>query len=116
LRQEQAIKQIGLQGTKFDKKSILDTIKKEFDRLVKNTKDYIFREDSPAIDQAIQNEIDTMVDQGYSNDQIERAKRALKPGPERNSVIDEYRRAQLETANQGRAIWVSLITHLHLSI
>ena len=96
----QAIKQIGLQGTKFDKTSILDRIQKEFDGLIKNTTDYIFREDSPAIDQAIQNEIDTMVDQGYSNDQIERAKRALKPGPERDNVINEYRRAQVETANQ----------------
>ena len=96
----QAIKQIGLQGTKFDKQSILERIQKEFDGLVKNTTDYIFREDSPAIDQAIQNEIDTMVDQGYSNDQIERAKRALKPGPERDNFINSYRRAQVETANQ----------------
>ena len=96
----QAIKQIGLQGTKFDKTSILERIQKEFDGLVKNTTDYIFREDSPAIDQAIQNEIDTMVDQGYSNDQIENAKRAFKPGPERDNVINEYRRAQVETANQ----------------
>ena len=96
----QAIKQIGLQGTKFDKKSILERIQKEFDGLVKNTTDYIFREDSPAIDQAIQNEIDTMVDQGYSNAQIENAKRAFSPGRERDNVINEYRRAQVETANQ----------------
>ena len=96
----QAIKQIGLQGTKFDKTSILERIQKEFDGLVKNTTDYIFREDSPAIDQAIQNEIDTMVDQGYSNDQIENAKRAFSPGRERDNVINEYRRAQVETANQ----------------
>lgn len=96
----QAIKQIGLQGTKFDKTSILERIQKEFDGLVKNTTDYIFREDSPAIDQAIQNEIDTMVDQGFSNAQIENAKRAFSPGRERDNVINEYRRAQVETANQ----------------
>lgn len=96
----QAIKQIGLQGTNFDKASIQERIKKETDDLLKRTTDYVFSEDSKAIDGAIQNEIDTMINQGSSNEQVEQAKKALQPGRQRDRVIGEYKKAQLDTIKQ----------------
>lgn len=96
----QAIKQIGLQGTNFDKASIQERIKKEINDLLKRTTDYVFSEDSKAIDGAIQNEIDTMINQGSSNEQVEQAKKALQPGRQRDRIIDEYKKAQLDTIKQ----------------
>ena len=102
----QAIKQIGLQGVNFDKESIQTRINKETEDLLKRTTDYVFSEDSKAIDGAIQNEIDTMINQGSSNEQIEQAKKALQPGQQRDRVINAYKKAQLDTIKQ----WTDYLT------
>jgi hypothetical protein len=96
----QAIKQIGLQGVNFDKASIKERIDKEIKDLLKRTQDFVFSEDSKAIDGAIQNEIDTMINQGSSQQQIEEAQKALQPGQQRDRVINEYKKAQLDTIKQ----------------
>ena len=73
----QAIKQIGLQGVKFDKASIQEKIKEEFDALIDKADTYVMSEDSKAVDSAIQFEIDTLENEGASLQQIENAKRAF---------------------------------------
>ena len=99
----QAIKQIGLQGVKFDKASIQEKIKEEFDALIDKADTYVMSEDSKAVDSAIQFEIDTLENEGASLQQIENAKRAFEPGSMRDAFIDKYKSTQRETIDQWKS-------------
>ena len=99
----QAIKQIGLQGVKFNKEGIQGKVKEEFNKLIKESDNYILSEDSKAVDGAIQFEIDTLINDGASEAQIEQAKQAFKPGSLRNSFLNDYKETQKETLSQWKS-------------
>ena len=101
--ESQAIKQIGLQGVKFNKEGIQGKVKEEFDKLIKDSDNYIMSEDSKAVDGAIQFEIDTLINDGASEAQIEQAKQAFNPGSIRDSFINDYKGTQKETLDQWKS-------------
>ena len=99
----QAIKQIGLQGVTFTKEGIQGKVKEEFDKLIKESDNYIMSEDSKAVDGAIQFEINTLINDGASEAQIENAKQAFQPGSMRDNFINKYKETQKETLDQWKS-------------
>jgi hypothetical protein len=99
----QAIKQIGLQGVKFNKASIQEKIKEEFDSLIDKADTYVISEDSKAVDGAIQFEISALENDGASLNSINNAKKALEPGSMRDAFIDKYKSTQKETIDQWKS-------------
>ena len=102
----EAINEIGLQDVKFDKSSIDDKIKSEFEKLLDNTSEYIISEDSNAITNAIENDIQTRYNQGDTEENINSYKAILNnPSQRKSQYIDEYAKTQKETINE----WVSYL-------
>ena len=99
----QAIKQIGLQGVTFTKEGIQGKVKEELDSLIKESDNYIMSEDSKAVDGAIQFEINTLINDGASEAQIENAKQAFQPGSMRDNFINKYKETQKETLDQWKS-------------
>ena len=102
----EAINEIGLQDVKFDKLSIDEKIKYEFEKLLDNTSEYIISEDSNAITNAIENDIQARYNQGDTEENINSYKQILNNPSQRKSLyIDEYAENQKETINE----WVSYL-------
>ena len=99
----QAIKQIGLQGVTFTKEGIQGKVKEELDSFIKESDNYIMSEDSKAVDGAIQFEINTLINDGASEAQIENAKQAFQPGSMRDNFINKYKETQKETLDQWKS-------------
>ena len=99
----QAIKQIGLQGVTFTKEGIQGKVKEELDSLIKESDNYILSEDSKAIDGAIQFAINTLINDGASEAQIENTKQAFQPGSMRDDFINKHKNTQKETLDQWKS-------------
>ena len=95
----EAINEIGLQDVKFDKSSIDDKINSEFEKLLYNTSEYIISEDSNAITNAIENDIQARYNQGDTEDNINFYKDILKNSSLRES---QYINKYAETQNKGK--------------
>jgi hypothetical protein len=99
----QAINQIGLSQVKFKREEILKKISEEFEKLMKNSDDYLISVDGPAITASIQNEIDNAAEQGYSLEYLENLTGALEEGsPERKRYFDTFVNTQRSSIEQWK--------------
>jgi hypothetical protein len=97
----EAINEIGLQDVKFDKESIENKINSEFEELLKDTSNYLISEDSKAITNTIENEIETRYNQGDTEENINYYKKILdNPSQRKSQYIDKYAETQKETINE----------------
>ena len=102
----EAINEIGLQDVKFDKESIENKINSEFEELLKDTSNYLISEDSKAITNTIENEIETRYNQGDTEENINYYKQILdNPSQRKSQYIDKYAETQKETINE----WTSYL-------
>ena len=99
----EAITEIGLQNTKFDKDSIVKTIESEFQKLLQeaNTNEYIISEDSNEITRQMQFDIDARYLNGETDENIAQLKRNLEIQSERNEYIDKYAKTQNNLFQNG---------------
>jgi hypothetical protein len=99
----QAINQIGLSQVKFKREEILKKISEEFEKLMKNSDDYLISVDGPAITASIQNEIDNAAEQGYSLEYLENLTGALEEGsPQRKQYFDTFVNTQRSSIEQWK--------------
>ena len=102
----EAINEIGLQDVKFDKSSINEKIKSEFEKLLDNTSEYIISEDSNAITNAIEYDIQARYRMGDTENNINSYKKILdSPSQRKSQYIDKYAETQKETINE----WTSYL-------
>ena len=101
----EVLNELELGDTPFRADTLLEAIKVAYTELTENYREYLINQDSQAITNAIQNDIETRERQGDTDENIARFKEMLEQPSARQRYIDNYFQAQQDTANQ----WISYL-------
>ena len=103
----EAITEIGLQDTKFDKESIEKTIENEFKNLLKSYQEYIISEDSNEISRQILFDKNARFLAGEEDENLKDFDNLINSKERRKEeYIEKYADTQIETINE----WISYLT------
>jgi hypothetical protein len=101
----EASKDVGLQGINFDYQSILKRIDSQFNDMLDNYESYLINEDSASITNYINNEIETLKEQGSSMETIQRWEQMKENPSSRIGLINDIAKTQKESLDK----WVDYL-------
>lgn len=101
----EASKDVGLQGINFDSKSISKRIESQFNDMLDNYESYLINEDSASITNYINNEIETLKEQGSSLETIQRWEDMKENPSSRIGLINDIAKTQKESLDK----WVDYL-------